>query len=94
MEARQKLEKQLAKEAPRDHLGCQSLGLHGKENGCYVILGLYRDNGKENGNYYITWGNIGIMEKEWKLLERGCIGLEIYRRYVRSCGVIYGLYRG
>ena len=39
MEARQKLEKQLAKEAPRDHLGNQSLGLPGKENGYYIILG-------------------------------------------------------
>ena len=28
------------------------------------ILALYRDNGKENGNYYITyWGCIGIPER-------------------------------
>ena len=30
-----------------------------------VILGLYRDNGKENGNYYI-WGYIGVIWGEWK----------------------------
>ena len=30
-----------------------------------VILGLYWDNGKQNGNYYIVyWGYIGIMEKK------------------------------
>ena len=33
----------------------------------WVILGEYRGNGKENGNYYsifgLYWGNIGIMEK-------------------------------
>ena len=37
-----------------------------------VLYGLYRDNGKENGYYYIImvyilgfyWGYIGIMEKE------------------------------
>ena len=24
------------------------------------MLGLYRDNGKENGNYYVNWGlNLG-----------------------------------
>ena len=29
------------------------------------MLGLCRDNGKENGNYYIVyWGYIGIMEKK------------------------------
>ena len=29
------------------------------------ILGLYRDNGKENGNYSIVyWGDIRIMEKK------------------------------
>ena len=29
------------------------------------MLGLYRDNGKENGNYYIVYqGYIGIMEKK------------------------------
>ena len=28
------------------------------------VLGSYRDNGKENGNYYILyWGSRGIMEK-------------------------------
>ena len=27
-----------------------------------VILGLYRDNGKENGNHYLVyWGHIGIL---------------------------------
>ena len=31
-----------------------------------VLLGLYRDNGKENGNYYnwLSWGYIEIMEKK------------------------------
>ena len=29
----------------------------------YIIMGLYRDNGKENGNYYIIMGFIGIMKK-------------------------------
>ena len=36
--------------------------------GIRVILGLSRDNGKENGNYYILTGqilgNLGIMEKK------------------------------
>ena len=27
------------------------------------ILGLYRNNGKEHGNYYTRLGDIGIMEK-------------------------------
>ena len=26
-----------------------------------VILGFYRDSGKENGNYYIRWGYIGVI---------------------------------
>ena len=26
-----------------------------------VILGLYGDNEKENGNYYIIWGYIGVI---------------------------------
>ena len=31
----------------------------------YGILGIYRDTGNENGNYYIAyWGYIGIMEKK------------------------------
>ena len=31
----------------------------------YNILGLYGDNGKENGHYYIMyWGYMGIMEKQ------------------------------
>ena len=43
------------------------------------ILGLYRDNGKESGNYYngITWG-LGIMEKDIEttiaIVFRGSIG--------------------
>ena len=29
----------------------------------YSILGLYKDNGKQNGNYYIIyWENVGIMK--------------------------------
>ena len=41
------------------------------------ILGLYRDNGKQNGNYYnrvnigICWGFIGIMEKEMETTING-----------------------
>ena len=35
------------------------------ETTIYSILGSYRDNGKENGNYYTScWGHIGIMEKK------------------------------
>ena len=50
-----------------------------------LILGLYWDNGKENGNYYIIigvlyWGYIRIMERKWKLL------------YYR--GIIFGLILG
>ena len=31
------------------------MGDHGRYNGnCYSILGLYRDNGKEHGNYYMS----------------------------------------
>ena len=44
---------------------------------CLTIgLGLYRDNGKENGNIYLElyWGSIGIMEK-WTLLFRVISGL-------------------
>ena len=28
-----------------------------------IVIGLYWDHGKENGNYYSNWGYIGIMEK-------------------------------
>ena len=37
---------------------------------CYIcnsILGLYRDNGKDNETTIVFWGYTGIMEK-WKLL--------------------------
>ena len=40
-------------------------------------MGLYRDNGKENGSYYNRveyWGSIGIMEKEMETTIR----LELY----------------
>ena len=34
-----------------------------------VYRGLYWDNGKENGNYYIIWGFIlGSWKRKWKLL--------------------------
>ena len=42
------------------------------------MLGLYRDNGKENGNYRnyrdyirIYWGYIGIMEKPTPVISQG-----------------------
>ena len=54
------------------------------------ILGLYRDNGKENGNYKdyrdynrVYWGCIGIMEKKMETIR--IIGIII--------GCILGLYR-
>ena len=40
-------------------------------------MGLYRDNGKENGSYYngvVYWGYIGIMEKKMETTIR----LELY----------------
>ena len=46
-----------------------------------VILGLYWDNGKENGNYYngLYWGYIGfyigIMEKKMETTTMGYIGV-------------------
>ena len=43
-------------------------GLAGKIGGYIgVLLGLHKDNGKSNGNYYIIglfWGYIGILEKK------------------------------
>ena len=40
------------------------------------MLGIYRDNGKENGNYRdyggLYWGHIGIMEKKMETI--GIIG--------------------
>ena len=34
-----------------------------------IILGLYRDTGKENGNYCtVYWGYIGIMENKIKAI--------------------------
>ena len=45
------------------------------------ILGLYRDNGKENGNHHgilgLYRGYIGIMEKkmETTIVYWGCIGI-------------------
>ena len=35
-----------------------------KKGSYYSILGLYRDNGKENGSYYSILGYVGIMEKK------------------------------
>ena len=32
----------------------------------YSVLGLYRDSGNGNGNYYVSWGYIGIMEQKGK----------------------------
>ena len=32
-----------------------------------IILGLYRDNGKENGNYFIIAGYIGVI---WGIMEK------------------------
>ena len=40
-----------------------------------VILGLYRDNGKENGNYYAIMGyNIGGIEGIKKKMETTIVG--------------------
>ena len=37
-----------------------------QRNGNYcIIVGLYRDNGKEHGNYYCVLGYIGKMESTW-----------------------------
>ena len=47
-----------------------------------IIYGLYRDNGKENGNYFnglyrdyrgLYWGNIGIMEQKMETSLMGYI---------------------
>ena len=52
--------------------------LHGLYRDHTVYFGLYRDNGKENGNYImvyigiiiqgIYWGYIGLMEKEMETM--------------------------
>ena len=57
-----------------------------------TIMGLYRDNGKENGNYY-NGGYIGIMENK---METTIMGL--YRDYTGIVEkemetTIMGLYR-
>ena len=50
------------------------------------MLGIYRDNGKENGNYRdyrgLYWGYTGMMEKNmetigimWDYIHWGCIGI-------------------
>ena len=48
------------------------------------ILGLYWDNGKENGNYYsilrLYWGHIGTNGKEngnYLLFRSSCVGAEV-----------------
>ena len=42
--------------------------------GLYSTLGLYGDNGKENGNCYIVyWGYIGIMEKNMETESSGWV---------------------
>ena len=52
-------------------------GLHG------ILLGIYRDNGKENGNYYRVWG-LGFMEKK----ETTIVGYDgVYRVLFCSCQV-------
>ena len=53
-------------------------------------MGLYWDNGKENGNYYnglyrgcigLYWGYIGIMDKKMETTILGYI-LGLYRGYI------------
>ena len=62
-----------------------------------VILGLYRDNGKENGTYrehegYI--GYIGIMEKKVETIGNIRVILGLYRENGKENGSYYnGLYR-
>ena len=55
-------------------------------------MGLYRDTGKENGNYYSIFGVIkGYWKRKWKLLEyiRGYTGiLEENGNYYSIFGVI------
>ena len=42
------------------------------ENVYWSCIHLYRDNGKEHGNYYIVyWGYIGIMEKNMEAIMLG-----------------------
>ena len=42
-----------------------------------VYWGLYWNNGKANGNYYLYWGYMGIMEKQMEttIVYWGCIGM-------------------
>ena len=63
-----------------------------------TILGLYRESGKENGNYYI-WVIQGEWKREWTLLYLGYIGrmekkietniLVLYRENGRENGNYY-----
>ena len=78
-------------ERPGQGFGSQLGPIHGLGlyQGLYrgyigVILGLYWDNGKENGNYYnglyrgyigLYWGYIGIMEKKMETTIMGYIGV-------------------
>ena len=70
----------------------------------WIILGLYWDTGKENGNYQnggcvcvyiyiygLYWGYIGIMEKKMETTKTGgvCVCLSIYI-YMDYIGVILG----
>ena len=44
----------------------------------YSVLGLYWNNGKEHGDYYVVyWGYIGILEKHvsFDIVYWGCIGV-------------------
>ena len=63
-----------------------------------VILGLYwnngKENGKENGNYYL---GLGSVHRDCKGLYKGiqayrltCIGLQGYRRVCRFFGGVKG----
>ena len=68
---------------------CREQGRGGRAGGGYIgyILGLYRNNGKENGNYYlwlygdfrgIYWGYIRIIENKMETAIMGYIGIMRY----------------
>ena len=44
-----------------------------------VILVLYRDNGKENGNYYLGWGSGDCPEEMQLLMDKIVQGLKCPR---------------
>ena len=53
--------------AVRPHLPLRFKGSH--KDLLYSILGLYRENGRENGQYHIVyWEYIGIMEKKMECI--------------------------